>query len=48
MEYKCKLCVKDYSSYQSLWIHTKKYHSDNKQNINIYQHTNQSKSTLLI
>jgi hypothetical protein len=26
MEYKCKVCVKDYSSYQSLWIHTKKYH----------------------
>ena len=26
MEYKCKVCVKEYSSYQSLWIHTKKFH----------------------
>ena len=26
MEYKCILCNKDYSSYQSLWIHNKKYH----------------------
>ena len=26
MEYKCKVCVKNYSSYQSLWIHTKKFH----------------------
>lgn len=27
MEYKCKYCNKDYSSYQSLWIHNKKYHN---------------------
>ena len=27
MEYKCKVCVKNYSSYQSLWIHTKKFHT---------------------
>ena len=27
MEYKCKICNKQYSSYQSLWIHNKKYHS---------------------
>jgi len=26
MEYKCKVCVKDYSSYKSLWNHTKKFH----------------------
>jgi uncharacterized CHY-type Zn-finger protein len=26
MEHKCKVCVKNYSSYQSLWIHTKKFH----------------------
>ena len=26
MEYKCTECTKDYSSYQSLWIHNKKYH----------------------
>jgi len=27
MEYKCKTCNKNYSSYQSLWIHNKKYHN---------------------
>ena len=26
MEYKCTVCVKDYSSYKSLWNHTKKFH----------------------
>ena len=26
MEYKCQVCNKLYSSYQSLWIHNKKYH----------------------
>ena len=26
MEYKCTQCNKDYSSYQSLWIHNKKFH----------------------
>jgi hypothetical protein len=26
MEYKCNDCKKNYSSYQSLWIHNKKYH----------------------
>ena len=42
MEYKCNECKKDYSSYQSLWIHNKKYHSknniNNQQSININQH----------
>lgn len=28
MEYSCKQCDKNYSSYQSLWIHTKKYHNN--------------------
>jgi len=28
MEYKCKKCDKIYSSYQSLWIHNKKFHSE--------------------
>ena len=27
MEYTCDKCNKNYSSYQSLWIHNKKYHS---------------------
>jgi hypothetical protein len=27
MEYKCSICSKNYSSYQSLWIHNKKYHN---------------------
>jgi len=26
MEYSCNICKKKYSSYQSLWIHNKKYH----------------------
>lgn len=34
MEYKCNVCNKNYSSYQSLWIHNKKYHSKN----NNYNH----------
>jgi len=31
MEYKCKICIKVYSSYQSLWIHNKKYHNSDPQ-----------------
>ena len=27
MEYKCNICNKLYSSYQSLWIHNKKFHT---------------------
>ena len=27
MEYNCKICKRNYSSYQSLWIHNKKYHN---------------------
>lgn len=27
MEYNCKECRRNYASYQSLWIHNKKYHS---------------------
>lgn len=39
MEYKCKVCIKDYSSYQSLWIHNKKYHKYNvNHNVNIVNH----------
>ena len=26
MEYICKICKKDYSSYKSLWYHNYKYH----------------------
>ena len=25
-DYRCKICEKNYSSYQSLWIHNKKFH----------------------
>lgn len=28
MGYKCNICDKNYSSYQSLWIHNKKFHVD--------------------
>jgi len=27
MEYRCNICNKTYSSYQSLWIHNKKFHN---------------------
>jgi hypothetical protein len=30
MEYKCKICNKLYSSYQSLWIHNRKFHNINE------------------
>ena len=32
IEYKCNICIKKYSSYQSLWIHNKKFHNDNVSN----------------
>ena len=32
MEYKCNECNKQYSSYQSLWIHNKKFHYNNNKN----------------
>jgi hypothetical protein len=28
MEFKCKICIKQYKSYQSLWNHNKKFHSN--------------------
>jgi len=34
MEYKCNICNKLYSSYQSLWIHNKKFHSPEVINCN--------------
>jgi phage FluMu protein Com len=34
MEYKCHICNKNYSSYQSLWIHNKKYHKEIIKTIN--------------
>ena len=33
-KYCCNICSKNYASYQSLWIHNKKFHRDT-QNINI-------------
>ena len=45
MEYICKECNKKYSSYQSLWIHNKKYHNNysnsNKHLINHKSTSNQ-------
>jgi hypothetical protein len=34
MSYRCNICNKDYSSYQSLWIHTKKFHNQKVTNDN--------------
>ena len=28
-DYRCNICDKKYSSYQSLWIHNKKFHTTN-------------------
>jgi hypothetical protein len=40
-EFYCKICKKYYSSYQSLWIHNKKFHTNILQhNNNIPQHNN--------
>ena len=33
VEYRCKLCNKDYSSYKSLWNHTKKFHNNDVKNV---------------
>lgn len=32
MNYNCNICNKDYASYQSLWIHKNKFHSNKKNN----------------
>ena len=43
MEYKCNICNKQYSSYQSLWIHNKKYHTTkNKNDSHLDSHDNQN------
>ena len=43
MEYKCNICNKQYSSYQSLWIHNKKYHTTkNKNDSHSDSHDNQN------
>jgi len=34
MEHKCEICIKLYSSYQSLWNHTRKFHKIISQNVN--------------
>jgi hypothetical protein len=47
MEYKCNDCKKDYSSYKSLWNHTKKYHNDNQHKINKNQHVNQHEINII-
>jgi hypothetical protein len=43
MEYKCEICIKKYSSYQSLWIHNKKFH-----NLKIYNNTISNENSLEI
>ena len=40
-QFRCNTCNKSYASYQSLWIHNKKYHNNISQhNNNISQHNN--------
>lgn len=48
MVYKCNVCNKDYSSYKSLWNHSKKYHNDNQHKINKNQHLNQHEINTII
>ena len=33
VEFPCKVCNKDYSSYKSLWNHNKKFHNTNSVNV---------------
>jgi hypothetical protein len=33
MDFRCKSCNKEYSSYQSLWNHTKKFHTERSEKI---------------
>jgi hypothetical protein len=35
MVYKCNICNKDYSSYQTLWVHNKKFHNNKMNTIDI-------------
>jgi len=46
MDYSCKQCNKNYSSYQSLWIHNKKFHkiicNKSKENVNIVKNNKDS------
>jgi hypothetical protein len=36
MEFRCKSCNKEYSSYQSLWNHTKKFHTERSEKVNFW------------
>lgn len=50
MEYKCTICIKEYSSYQSLWIHNKKFHNknnDKSSNIKSSSSLTQSNETIV-
>ena len=49
VEYLCKVCNKDYSSYKSLWNHTKKYHNNDVKNVkenvkNVKENVKENKS----
>jgi len=40
MDFKCNTCNKNYSSYQSLWIHNKKFHNNISSNLHSITHNN--------
>jgi len=46
MEYKCNTCNKQYSSYQSLWIHNKKFHNSHITESNLESPNNEKKVTI--
>ena len=42
-KYCCNICSKNYASYQSLWIHNKKFHStSNNNDINLHKTSDKS------
>jgi hypothetical protein len=47
MEYKCNICKKKYSGYQSLWIHNKKYHKTNDIDLPLHYNNLQVNDTVL-
>ena len=51
MDYNCNTCKKKYSSYQSLWIHNKKFHNNNVKNVinnvkNVINNVKENKKSL--
>lgn len=48
MEYYCDKCKKEYSSYQSLWIHNKKFHLNKIPHTSSSHPQNSSKTSIIV